>query len=395
MKNSLNTAYLGLFLSGVASAATAPYVSTVALNVLEIPGSRYSLIVFASGILSVCLSLGIGWASDVLPGRRLMIALLATVAGAGIGAFVLSGTVALFIMCCLLFLPFTSILTQQFFGYLRSHSLGVDKLEAENRNARGRTLFAAAWVAAPGIFVVLPGVDPSRLAFATSATACLMAALLFSPLMQPSSDGQTNPQSASSSNARANSIVGTSVLLIIPLMGCGVLRAAPRLQQILLGPIVTQELHGAFAQIGYLAAFTALLELPLILMWGRLFRYVSRPTMLLTGSILFSGYFVTLYFATSMAAIYVSSAVLALATSGTLSITISYLQNLLPDQPGLGSSLISVANCIGVAIAAATFAPFSDAKAFKTCALVAAVVVAVGGAAIWLWEVRLTSNEDS
>lgn len=105
MKNSLNTAYLGLFLSGTASAATAPYVSTVALDVLEIPGSRYSLIVFASGILSVCMSLGIGWASDMLPGRRTMIALLATVAGAGIGAFVLFGTVALFIMCCVLFLP--------------------------------------------------------------------------------------------------------------------------------------------------------------------------------------------------------------------------------------------------------------------------------------------------
>ncbi|MBO9101135.1 MULTISPECIES: MFS transporter [unclassified Rhizobium] len=392
MKNSLNTAYLGLFLSGTASAATAPYVSTVALDVLEIPGSRYSLIVFASGILSVCMSLGIGWASDMLPGRRTMIALLATVAGAGIGAFVLFGTVALFIMCCVLFLPFTSILTQQFFGYLRSQSLGVDKLEAENRNARGRTLFATAWVAAPGIFVVLPGVDPSRLAFATSATACLMAALLFSPLMGPSWDAPINAQSPS--NTPEKSLIGTTVLMIIPLMGCGVLRAAPRLQQILLGPIVTQELHGAFAQIGYLAAFTELLELPLILMWGRLFRYVSRPTMLLIGSIMFSGYFVTLYFATSMTAIYVSSAVLALATSGTLSITIGYLQNLLPDQPGLGSSLISVANCIGVAIAAATFAPFSDAKAFTSCALVAAVVVATGRAAIWLWETRSTSNAD-
>ncbi|WP_421362329.1 MFS transporter [Agrobacterium rosae] len=393
MKSSVGTAYVGLFLSGIASAATAPYLSTVALDTLGISGATYSTIVFVSGILSVSLSLAIGWASDAILGRGAIIAVLGIVAGAGIGAFVIFGTVALFLLCCLLFLPLTSILTQQLFGYLRFESLGLDKLEIENRNARGRTLFATAWVAAPSIFLLLPALDPSRLAFATSAVACIMAALLFCT-MRPIEDSRASRAPIPHLSPPATPLLRIIMLLIIPILGCGVLRAAPRLQQILLGPIVTQQLHGAFSEIGYIAAFTALIELPLILMWGRLLRYISRPAMLLIGSMLFSTYFVTLYLASSMTAIYFSSAILALATSGTLSITISYLQNLLPDRPGLGSSLISVANCIGVAVAALTFAPFSQTKAFSDCAIVAAIIVALGGLAIWMWGKRTPSAND-
>lgn len=385
MTGSVRTAYVGLFLSGIASAATAPYLSTVALDTLQIKGGTYSAIVFVSGILSVCLSLAIGWASDVVSGRRIIIATLGMIAGAGIAAFAIFGTVSLFVICCLLFLPMTSILTQQLFGYLRSESLGLDKLEIENRNARGRTLFATAWVAAPGIFLLLPAIDPSRLAFATSAVACIVAALLF---CSTTKDSKVPAAAKPSHTGSLRSLLRVSVLLMIPVAGCGILRAAPRIQQILVGPIVTQQLHGAFSDIGYIAAFTALIELPLILVWGRSLRFISRPAMLLIGSLLFSAYFVSLALASSMTAVYVSSVILALATSGTLSITISYLQNLLPDRPGLGSSLISVANCIGVAVAALTFAPFSETRAFEDCAILAASVVAVGGLVIWVWDKR-------
>lgn len=387
MTGSVRTVYVGLFLSGIASAATAPYLSTVALDMLQITGGTYSAIVFVSGILSVCLSLAIGWASDVVSGRRIIIATLGMMAGAGIAAFAIFGTVSLFVMCCLLFLPMTSILTQQLFGYLRSESLGLDKLEIENRNARGRTLFATAWVAAPGIFLLLPAIDPSRLAFAVSAFACIVAALLFCSVGSTKTSNAPRSHKPSHSGS-LRSLLRVSVLLMILVAGCGILRAAPRLQQILVGPIVTQQLHGAFSDIGYIAAFTALIELPLILVWGRSLRFISRPAMLLIGSLLFSAYFVSLALASSMTAVYVSSVILAFATSGTLSITISYLQNLLPDRPGLGSSLISVANCIGVAVAALTFAPFSETGAFEDCAILAASVVAVGGVAIWVWDKR-------
>ncbi|WP_320203745.1 MFS transporter [Agrobacterium rosae] len=387
MTNSVRMAYVGLFLSGIASAATAPYLSTVALDTLEISGATYSTIVFASGILSVCLSLAIGWASDLVSGRRTIIAALGMVAGGGIASFATFGTVSLFVLCCLLFLPLTSILTQQLFGYLRSESLGLDKLEIENRNAQGRTLFATAWVAAPSIFLLLSAIDPSRLAFAASALACIVAALLFCSVgSTTASKAPRAPKPSHSGSLRPR--LRVTVLVMIPVVGCGILRAAPRIQQILVGPIVTQQLQGAFSDIGYIAAFTALIELPLILVGGKLLRFISRPTMLLIGSLLFSAYFVILSLASSMTAIYVSSVILALATSGTLSITISYLQNLLPDRPGLGSSLISVANCIGVAVAALTFAPFSETRAFADCAILAAAVVALGGVTIWMWEKR-------
>lgn len=275
MHTGINAAYLGLFLSGIASAATAPYLSTVGLDIMGLSGTQYSSIVFASGILAVAMSLSAGWLSDRIARRKLLISLLAGIAGLGIGAFVLFGSVALFVLCCLIFLPLTSILTQQFFAYLRAESRHLDKLTIENRNARGRTVFASAWVATPLIFLVASGPDPANLAFAASAIACLAGALLFSPIFGGKAQDAGSPITPAGKTGW-RSIVTTCLMLTIPLLACGALRAAPRLQQILLGPIVTQEFGGAFAEIGFISGLTALLELPLILMWGYALRFTER-----------------------------------------------------------------------------------------------------------------------
>lgn len=292
------------------------------------------------------------------------------------------GSLALFVMCCLVFLPLTSILTQQLFALLRADSLHLDKLTIESRNARGRTVFAGAWVATPLIFLVAPWSDPANLAFLVSSIACIACAIAFSVSIGPRTPSFRPATKPPAANSGWHGVAKAFLLLAIPLLGCGALRAAPRLQQILLGPIVNKEFGGAFSEIGFLSGLTALVELPLILAWGYALRFISRPTMLLMGSLLFSAYFASLYLAPSLPAIYASSLLLALATSGTLSITISYLQNLLPDRPGLGSSLISVANCLGAAIAAITFAPFANHGAFRECAIAAGIVVAIGGLAV-------------
>ncbi len=55
MRSSASAAYLGLFISGITSAATGPYLSTASLGILGLSGTQYSIIVFISGIPAVKL----------------------------------------------------------------------------------------------------------------------------------------------------------------------------------------------------------------------------------------------------------------------------------------------------------------------------------------------------
>ena len=338
------------------------------------------------------MSLWIGWLSDRCKRRSVFIVLTSTVACIGILAFTFFGGTALFVLCCVLFLPLASILSQQCFAYLRFHSKGLARQDVENRHAAGRTAFASAWVLAPLIFVVIPTYDQAKLAFSASALACGACAILFLfPTHQTPVPDQMATDATATDKTENRGILRVCLMLSIPLLGCGALRAAPRLQQILLGPIIVNEFGGTIADVGYAAALAAGIELPLILVWRRMLRFMSRPTMLLVGSLLFAAYFVALSLSRSMPAVYASAILLALATSGTLSITISYLQNLLPTQPGLGSSLVSVANCLGAAIAALSFAPFTEGE-LRSGALVAAVVAVIGGFAVWSWSKRVSSS---
>ncbi|MCE6077186.1 MFS transporter [Agrobacterium vitis] len=386
-------AYIGLFLSGIASAAAIPYQSTIGLEILKIDQRTYSAVIFASGVISVFMSLLIGWHSDRSAYRSRVIIAISLLSGAGIYAFTLFGNTVIFIFCCLLFLPLTSILTQQCFAFLRAQSVDDDNHAMEMRNASGRTSFASAWVLAPAIFIIIPFYNQADLAFLTSASACIASAFLF---MLTFDRASAKPFTNSSVNGTVPERQGLAhwAALIIPVLGCGALRAAPRLQQIIMGPIMIREFGGSLADVGYASAIAAVIELPLILLWGKMFRYMSRATMLFIGSLLFAVYFVALYCAQSLMAAYMASIILAFATSSTLSLTISYLQNLLPDRPGLGSSLISVANCLGAALAALVFALFSETS-YRECALIGGLIVASGGAAIWLWDRRVSSLRGS
>ncbi len=61
-----------------------------------------------------------------------------------------------------------------------------------------------------------------------------------------------------------------------------------------------------------------------------------------------------------------------------LTLHLSYLQNLLPDRPGLGTSLLSIGALVCKVIATGVFALSGTALGFSGAALVGAVIAVLG-----------------
>ena len=95
---------------------------------------------------------------------------------------------------------------------------------------------------------------------------------------------------------------------------------------------------------------------------------------LASGTVLYCLYLVLLGFATAPWQLYALLGLNACGAAAILSLPITYLQDLIADRPGLGSSLISLNTFIGIGVAAGLFALGTAVTDYSGTAFVGAAV---------------------
>jgi predicted MFS family arabinose efflux permease len=114
--------------------------------------------------------------------------------------------------------------------------------------------------------------------------------------------------------------------------------------------------------------------MPFMMMWGLLQRRFRGVHVLAAGTLIYCLYLTLLGFASAPWHVYALVLISACGAAALLSVPITYLQDLIADRPGLGSSLISVSSFMSNGVGALIFAVGTTTIDYSGTAILAAMV---------------------
>jgi len=336
-------------------ASTVPYQSIIGISELGMSDGAYSALVFFAAVVNVAISLTLGIWSDRLTERRPLVLALSVAGIIGFGSIALIHNPAIFIFSVLFLVPMSNSTYSLLFASVRARTNQLARSEAVAITSTVRALYSGSWAVAPGLvglaLVTSPSMTPAYGVAAVASLICFCLYFFFAPGNGPVRETIPNQPGFFASLKRVFAPdVFIRVFVISLLLGL------QRLNGMVSPLIVVHKIGGSVVDVGFLSGLTAFLEMPFMMMWGLVQRRFRTVHVLAFGSVLYCLYLVLLGFATAPWQLYALLGLNACGAAAILSLPITYLQDLIADRPGLGSSLISLNTFIGIGVAAGLFA---------------------------------------
>lgn len=354
-------------------ASTVPYQSIIGISELGMSDGAYSALVFAAAVVNVAISLTLGIWSDRLTERRPLVLALSVAGIIGFGSIALIHSPAIFIFSVLFLVPMSNSTYSLLFASVRARTNQLARSEAVAITSTVRALYSGSWAVAPGLvglaLVTSPSMTPAYAVAAVASLICFCLYFFFAPGNGPSHETMPNQPGFFASLKR---VFAPDVFQRVFVMS--LLLGLQRLNGMVAPLIIVHSIGGSVVDVGFLSGLTALLEMPFMMMWGLVQRRFHTVHVLAFGSVLYCLYLVLLGFATAPWQLYALLGLNACGAAAILSLPITYLQDLIADRPGLGSSLISLNTFIGIGVAAGVFALGTAVTDYSGTAFVGAAV---------------------
>lgn len=354
-------------------ASTVPYQSIIGISELGMSDGAYSALVFAAAVVNVAISLTLGIWSDRLTERRPLVLALSVAGIIGFGSIALIHSPAIFIFSVLFLVPMSNSTYSLLFASVRARTNQLARGEAVAITSTVRALYSGSWAVAPGLvglaLVTSPSMTPAYAVAAVASLICFCLYFFFAPGNGPVRETIPNQPGFFASLKR---VFAPDVFLRVFVMS--LLLGLQRLNGMVSPLIIVHSIGGSVVDVGFLSGLTAFLEMPFMMMWGLAQRRFHTVHVLAFGTVLYCLYLVLLGFATAPWQLYALLGLNACGAAAILSLPITYLQDLIADRPGLGSSLISLNTFIGIGVAAGTFALGTAVTDYSGTAFVGAAV---------------------
>jgi predicted MFS family arabinose efflux permease len=372
---SIASAVTALFLLGFTFAAVAPYYSIIAVHQLGLSKSQYAAVFAVGAILSTIASLVMGYVSDTTASRKPGI-LLALFGGfLGFGCFALFPSLWTFFAWQLLVMPLTGTAFSQLFASVRS--LSADKSDSAAINSVTRSVYALSWILTPAAVGALVATreNVSDAVF-VAAVAFLVSGTLYAVYGPSTSNTQPNPNTGWSGFKTAFSEVKNPKLLLRIASLAGIATIHPANAALL--PLQVLQVGGSTTDVGIIAGLAAGLEIPLMLLGGYLAQRVALWRLIVGAGFVHAVYLVLLGSSFTLPQIYGLTILHAAGASIMLTLHMTYLQDQLPDRPGLGTSLLSIASVLQKLLGALVFASSGLAWGFFGASIVGGLIACAG-----------------
>jgi hypothetical protein len=170
--------------------------------------------------------------------------------------------------------------------------------------------------------------------------------------------------------------------ILARMVAVGLITGSNQLYMVLFGLLIVKGIGGVTADVGRFHGAIALLEIPFMLMCGMALKHMSKSGLIAVGGVIYAGFLFAFSTMTSMAVTYLLVVPAAFGAGIILSVSISYLQDLLAARPGAGGSLMAVSNFVGQLIGAATFAVGTAVTDYSGTAAMGGFVALAGVAAL-------------
>lgn len=335
-------------------ASTMPYQSIIGINELGMSDGGYSALVFVAALVNVASSLTLGIWSDRLKERRPLVLALSVAGILGFGSIALIHSAPVFVFSALFLVPISNCSYSLLFASVRARTNQMDRGQAAAIASTVRALFSGSWALAPGLIglylVNSPSMTPAYGIAAIASSICFCLYFFFAPGNGPAPSDNDKAGFLASLGRVFTPYVLVRVIVMSLLIGL------QRLNGMLSPLIITHAAGGTVVDVGLTAGFTAFLEMPFMMLWGLAQRRLQSAHVLAFGALIYCAYLALLGFASAPWHIYALLLLNSCGAAAILSVPITYLQDLIADRPGLGSSLISLNAFIGVGVAAGLFA---------------------------------------
>ncbi|MER7008102.1 sugar efflux transporter [Dactylosporangium sp. NPDC000555] len=335
---------------GVATAVVYPFLSLFLSTEVRAGPARVTAFLVAAPLAGVVVSTLVARLSDRRPIRR---ALLIAAAGAGLLSSALTAVVRDYWALLALAVTATAlagVLFPQTFAYARQVLMRDDPARSALGTSALRTVFSLAWVGGPPLAALILAAGGFTAVYGMAAVmyalAGLVAVLLLrrdeAPAPPVSHDTETGDGPG---RGRLWLSVAAFTMLQCPLtLGA---QALPL--------FVTGNLGGGIADAGLILGLCAALEIPIMLGLGMLSTRVRLRALVLAGAVcgvLYQALAATAHSVWLLAGGQVLNACFIAAVSA---LGMSYLQDMLPGQPGRASTLFSNTFPIGAMLAGPLF----------------------------------------
>lgn len=384
------TALLGLnmFFSGVTYAATLPYASLVGVDTLGLTPAWFASIMSIGAVLGTFVSLGLGFLSDKLRDRRLLVLLTALAGLLAHGLIFAFPAQWSFAVAMALIMPVAGACYGQCFGYIRVYYVRQDPGRADFMVTAMRTVFTLAWIVVPPVAGWVAGQFSIIYVYLASSVSYGAIALIFLGLMTiPATAVQIQapprPEGASLLSAFALPF-GT----LAGLIGLIVMTAAMRILSFTVSLFIVSDLGGTVGDVGLYAGITAAVEAPCMILLAYLTTKLSKETLLAAAGVVMAAFIGMVSILTDISALYWLLILNGLGTAALMSVNIAYVQDAIKGRVGLSTSLMDVVAIAANLLGASAFGLLTSGGDYRFALMVGALVSLLGAAIMALGNLR-------
>ncbi|WP_406735999.1 hypothetical protein [Thioclava sp. GXIMD4215] len=382
----LTSALMVLFGAHVASLL--PQASTIAVTIFGLSDGAYSRILIAASVIAVTTSVGFGIIADQRANRRAIALLSSVFLTIGSGLVTLHPSPVTFVLAHAVFVPLASTLFGQLFALGRLAASVHPKREREAIQSSLRALFAVPWLAVLPVWSLAFGAGVDLMAI-YPVCFCLAASVLVLTLLFWPRDGATRwPDPKSGLSFRQSLTEMADWRILVRVLALGAINGGVVLYLVLIGLVFAQVPGRGAGDVAIYAAITAGLEVPLMLMVPAVSMRMSRVTLILIGTLLYSVHLACIPVLASSPALWVLPVFGALGGAFILTQPMAYLQELLSARPGAGASLLALQKLIGDVTSATVFALGAALAGYGVVALLGAALAVLAAAALYLMDRR-------
>jgi MFS transporter, SET family, sugar efflux transporter len=358
---------------GLSTALSFPFLSLFLTSAVHTSPLKLSLFLLAQPLSGVVVSTGLGRLSDGRVARRRVLMLSAAAGCASAALFsVLRSYWPLLLLACTV-TAIAGALMAQSFAYARATL--ADDPSAAMVTSTLRTFFSLAWVAGPPLASVL--LTTGGFAALYACSAAMYAVVLGVVVLWLAEPAAAAPPAEGGRTDVVPSVDAARRSLWISLGALVLLQGAILLNVQALPLLIRHNLHAGVGSAGVLLGVCAALEIPAMLGFGALSTRVPLYLLVRTGPLFGIAYYALASAVGQVWQLGVAQVVNACFIAVIQGLAISYVQELLPLQPGRASTLYSNTFPCGAILAAPLLG--IGAKFGYRVSFVAAVALSAGG----------------
>lgn len=369
---------LTILFFGFAGAATGPYQSIIGIRELGLTDATYSLLLIVAAIINVSASVMMGIVADRLGEYRKPMLYIALFGVSGYFLVYLAATASAFVIAKLILLPIFGAMNSLIFAHVRSGAKDLPPNDMIAVNSIIRATISLSWVLVPGIVgIFLAATGQMLTAFLFSGICSVICFLLVAFYLPKTSTPVSRNRDARYGFFASLSEIG-SKHVILRVIAVALVSSMLHLNDFVRSLIITGQAGGTVADVGVIVGIVAALEIVFIVFWGVVERRVPQTVTLAIGAAIYAIYLILQGLSSEPWHVYAQTFISGLGAAALISIPITYLQELIADRPGLGSSLIAVNMFLSAGVGSLVFAIGTAVSGYGGTSILSAVFGAAG-----------------